>query len=93
MKGPTADLLATKSNEKADPFQHFLCGFSGKREKENGTGGDAEVNEPGDSIDQCSCFPTAGSGYDKGWSIDGFNRRELLGIQFFGVIAGEGRRS
>ena len=68
--------------EAVDAFSHFLGGFVGEGDSEDGVGGDALfANEPCDAAGDDAGLSGAGAGEDEQGAFGGFNGSTLFGIQ------------
>jgi len=68
--------------EAVDAFSHFLGGFVGEGDSEDGVRGDAFfANEPGDAAGDDAGLSGAGTGEDEQGTFGGFNGGTLFGIQ------------
>ena len=59
VEGAAPESIGRTGQEVVDALHHFAGGFVGESEQEDGTGGDALFQKPGDSIGERSGFSTA----------------------------------
>ena len=66
VEGAAPESIRRAGQEVVDTLHHFAGGFVGESEQEDGTGGDALFQKPGDSISERSGFTTACAGDHQG---------------------------
>ena len=67
--------------EIGDAILHFLGGFVGESDRENGLGGNAAQNEIGHAKSDGASLAGAGTGEDEQRTFGGFSGETLLWIQ------------
>ena len=90
VEGAAPEPIGGSGKEVVHTLRHLASGLVCKSEKEDGSGGNALLEDPSHTICEGSGFSTARSGNDKCRSAGICDGGELLIVQFGGVVDAAG---